>query len=350
MRVLFLTLYPESVASPRYRVHQFLPYLRANGVTCDVGCPFTDAEFICLRAKVAAGSARSYHLHEARVRAMQILRARKYDVVFLQKAVMSAYVRGFASQLRLRARRLIYDIDDAVHLGPPHKLPYRWEWLEDLRQIDQVFRVADRVLAGNAWLRDAARSMGARADFFPTVVDTDRFVPAPRGDGKFVVGWIGGASTSDNLAPLAGVLNSLDDCEVRLIGADPVRAAVERAWHRPWRYETEVAELQQFSVGIMPLNRTEWDRGKCGLKLLQYMACGISCVATRCDVTMDMIEDGRNGFLVESPQEWRDAIERLREKQLRERIGRAGRETVESRFSLRIAAPKLLSHLEAVAK
>jgi glycosyltransferase involved in cell wall biosynthesis len=149
---------------------------------------------------------------------------------------------------------------------------------------------------------------------------------------------------------LAEVLGAVSDCEIRLVGADPVRAAIDGAWHRPWRYETEVSEIQQFSVGIMPLNLTEWDRGKCGLKVLQYMACGVPCVATRCDVTIDMIDHGRSGFLVESPMEWRDAIETLRDPDLRERIGRAGRETVEARFSLRVAAPKMLAHLRAVAE
>jgi glycosyltransferase involved in cell wall biosynthesis len=350
MRVLFLTLYPESAASPRYRVHQFLPHLRERGVTCEVACPFTEAEYVRLRAKAAAGRARSYHLHEARVRALQILRAGRYDVVFMQKAVMSAYVRGFATQLRQRARRLVYDIDDAVHLRSPHKLPRRWEWLEEPDQVNRLFLDADLVLAGNRWLADAALACGGRAEFFPTVVDTERFAPAANANEKFVIGWMGGPSTSANLATLAEVLGAIPDCEVRLIGADPVRAAIDGAWHRPWRYETEVAELQQFSIGIMPLGRTDWDRGKCGLKVLQYMACGVPCIATRCDVTMDMIEHERTGFLVDSPDEWRAAIENLRDPELRARIARAGREAVEGRFSLKVAAPKLVAHLEAVVK
>jgi glycosyltransferase involved in cell wall biosynthesis len=350
MRALFLTLYPESVASPRYRVHQFLPFLRARGVECDVACPFTAEEFAKLRAKAADGRARSYHLHEARVRALQILRARRYDVVFLQKAVMSAYVHGFASQLRLRARRLIYDIDDAVHLAPPNPLPARWRRIEEPDQALQLLKSADLVLAGNPWLRDAALTAGGRAEVFPTVVDTDRFTSAARNDDKLVVGWIGGTSTSDHLAPLAEVLNGLGDAEVRVIGANPVRAAIEKAWHRPWTLETEVREVQEFSVGIMPLPHTDWARGKCALKALQYMACGVPCVATPFGAVLDIIQDGENGLFAETLDEWHAALERLRDPALRRRLGEAGRRTVEEKYSLRVAAPQLLSILEVAAK
>ncbi len=350
MRVLFLTLYPESVASPRYRVHQFLPYLRAHGVDCDVACPFTAADYTRLRAPAAAGRARSYHLHEARARAMQILRARRYDVVFLQKAVMSAYVRGFASQLRLRARRLIYDLDDAVHLAPPNALPERWRRIEEPDQASRLLKDADLVLAGNSWLRDAAVAAGGRAEVFPTVVDTDRFTPGAGAPGKFVTGWIGGPSTSGHVAPLAEVLNGLSDAEVRLIGANPAHAAIEKAWHRPWTLESEVREVQDFSAGIMPLPRTGWARGKCALKALQYMACGVPCVATPFGAVLEIIRDGENGLFADTLDEWRAALERLRDPELRRRLGEAGRRTVEERFSLRMAAPKLLAILEAAAK
>lgn len=349
MRALFLTLYPESVASPRYRVHQFLPCLRAQGIECAVACPFTQDDYTRLRAAAAEGRARSYHLHEARVRAFQILDARKHDVVFLQKAVMSAYVRGFASQLRLRARKLIYDIDDAVHIDPPVSLSARWRRIAQPDQGTWLFQNADRVLAGNAWLRDEALAAGGRAEVFPTVVDTDRFVPAPAPPDAFVVGWIGGPSTSAHVAPLAEVLNGLPDAQIRLIGANPVYAAIEKAWHRPWSFETEVQEVQSFAVGIMPLPKTDWARGKCALKALQYMACGIPCVATPFGAVCDIIEDGVNGLLADSPAEWTIALERLRDPKLRKRLGDAARQMVEERYSLKVAAPKLRAHLEAVA-
>jgi glycosyltransferase involved in cell wall biosynthesis len=280
---------------------------------------------------------------------MQILGARRYDVVFLQKAVMSAYVRGFAGLLRLRARRLIYDIDDAVHLDAPHTLPPRWRWVEESDQTKRIFRSADLVLAGNDWLRDAALAVGGRAETIPTVVDTDRFVPQAKGGERFVVGWIGGPSTSGHLAPLGEVLDGLTNAEIRLVGADPVRARIEKAGHWPWSYETEVREVQEFSLGIMPLPQTEWARGKCALKALQYMACGVPCVATPFGAVREIVEDGVNGLFADTPAEWLGAIERLRDASFRKRLGEAARQTAEERYSLKVAAPKLLALLESVA-
>ena len=102
-------------------------------------------------------------------------------------------------------------------------------------------------------------------------------------------------------------------------------------------------------MGIMPLPRTEWVRGKCALKALQYMACGVPCVATPFGAVRDIIEDGVNGLFAETPEEWRDAIERLRDAPYRRQLGAAARRTVEDRYSLTAAAPKLRDLLVSVA-
>ncbi len=351
MRVLFLTLYPESGASSRYRVLQFVPYLRKQGVGVTVAAPFTEAQFTRLRAEAAAGRAWRYHAHEYGTRMRQLFSARRFDVVVLQKAVMSAYVKGMARLVRVSARRLVYDIDDAVNLAPPNPLSHRWDWTSEPGQVNRLFGCADLVLAGNSWLKESAEAAGGRAELFPTVVDTDRFVPEySAGGGEFTVGWIGGPSTSAHLRPIAGALADLQNAHVRLIGADRVQAGVARAEYVPWSLETEAGEIQRLSVGLMPLPKTEWARGKCALKALQYMACGVPCVATPFGAVLDIIQDGVNGFFADAHDDWLGAIDRLRDPLLRRRIGEAGRRTVEERYSLRRAAPKLLRLLESVAR
>jgi glycosyltransferase involved in cell wall biosynthesis len=351
MRVLFLTLYPESGASSRYRVHQFLPYLREHGIDCTVAAPFTEDEFTRLRAEAARGRAWRYHAHEYGTRMKQLMSARRYDIVVLQKAVMSVYVKGMVRVARSCARRLVYDIDDAVNLAPPHPLPRRWAWVGDAGQINKVFARADLVLAGNDWLKESAEAAGGRAERFSTVVDTDRFVPGARSaSGEQVVGWIGGPSTSAHLRPIAKTLESLTNARVRLVGADRVQASVPMAEYVPWALDTEVSALQGFSVGVMPLPKTEWARGKCALKALQYMACGVPCIATPFGAILDVITDGVNGLFADSPDDWSSALERLRDPALRARLGSAGRRTVEERFSLRVAAPRLYRLLESVAR
>lgn len=358
MRVLFLTLYPDAAASPRYRVGQFLPYLRAHGVACDVACPLTEPQWRALTGPDRRRRAFWYHYHETPRRLAQLLNSRRYDLVFVQKAVMTAYLRGMTGLLRACARRIVYDIDDAVHIAPPHPLGLPWRFFEDRAQVRKLMALADLTLAGNAWLVEETRKAGGRPIYFPTVVDTERFSPAPEArtstDGRgrartFRVGWMGNPSTTACLEPVAEVLSEFPDAAVCLIGADPARVSWSNASVRPWSYDTEVDELRRFSVGIMPQPSTPWMLGKCGLKALQYMACGVPCVASPAGAALEIIRDGENGLLAESPAEWRQAFDRLRDPALRRQLGAAGRATVEERYSLAGAAPRLLALLESAA-
>lgn len=347
--VLFLTLYPDVAASPRLRVAQYLPYLRADGIACTVACPLTVAEFEALSGPKRRHRPFWYHVRETRRRIGQILGAARYDVVFVQKAIMTAYLRGMAGFVRSRARRLVYDVDDAVHLAPPHPLHFPWSIPQDRGQVLKLFGMADMVLAGNAWLAEAARGTGANTVLFPTVVDTDRFRPSGREPDAYRIGWVGNPSTTICLNPAAETLGSVTDACVTLVGADPGRVPFHGAETRPWSLESEVAEIQRFSAGIMPQPEEDWMRGKCALKALQYMACGVPCVASPFGAAREFIRDGENGLFAGSPEQWHDAFEALRDPALRKRLGEAGRATVEERYALRDAAPRLAALLRSIA-
>lgn len=350
MRVLFLTLYPDTAASTRYRVSQFLPYLRDQGMDCTVASPMTNEQYARLTGPGRKGRPLWYHLTETPRRIAQLLGARKFEVVVVQKAILSAYLRGMGALLRNRAKRIVFDLDDAVHLVPPHPLRSVWKMIEDPAQGRKLFRMADLVLAGNAWLAEAAEAEGApRAEVLPTVVDTERFIPGTTGPDAYRVGWIGNPSTTPALEAAHEALDGIDGAEVCLIGADADRVRLDTADVRPWTLDTEVAELQRLSVGIMPLMKTEWTRGKCALKALQYMACGIPCVATPYGAVRDIIRHEENGLFADSDEEWRLALYRLQDPELRRKLGAAGRATVEQQFSLKSAAPRMFSLLESVA-
>ena len=348
MRVLFLTLYPEMAASPRYRVHQFIPYLESMGIECTVRAPMSEAAWRRHSGPERKGRAFWYHARETPTRLLQMLDAGRFDVVFLQKAVMSAYVTGFDHVLRQCAKKIVYDIDDAVHLAPPHALGAPWNRFEDRDQILRVMASADCVLAGNHWLAEVATGCGARAEYFPTVVDTDRFIPAVDTPTNFQAGWMGSPSTTASLGGIAGTFDALQPGELLLAGADPKQVHWPQARVTPWHYDTEVQLLQQFSVGLMPLPKDEWTRGKCALKALQYMACGVPCIATPHGAVLDIIRHGENGWLADTEAEWRDALTALRDPALRQRLGEAARATVEENFSLRGAALRLRKILESL--
>ncbi|MEA3366286.1 MAG: glycosyltransferase family 4 protein [Candidatus Hydrogenedentes bacterium] len=413
-RILFLTLYPDTAASPRYRVAQFIPYLESRGFRCTVAAPLTSEEYAALTGPNRTRRPFFYHFAETRRRIAQLLGARRYDIVFVQKALMTAYIKGLPALLRARARRLVYDIDDAVHLAPPHPLRGLWRVFEDPGQVRRLFRQADLVLAGNAWLQSVAAKHAARAELFPTVVDTDRFIPPNEPPKTYRVGWIGSPSTTPHLSEAAPALEKLTDAEIRLVGADPTHVAFGKNRDRPkgapeardgtvskilgserlspagggepaaadlgvdscislstgephgscfavprffayqcieaipWSLDTEVAEIQGFSVGIMPLPATEWNRGKCALKALQYMACRVPCVASPFGAIRGIIKHNENGLLADSHAAWEQAFERLRDPKLRRQLGEQGRATIESRFSLKGAAPRMVELLESL--
>lgn len=349
MRILFLTLYPDSAASPRYRVGQYLDYLRAERFDCTVAPALTEAQYARLAAAAQEGSAARYHLAETANRLRQLLSARRYDLVFLQKGVLSAHVRGAMALVRNCCKRLVYDFDDAVHLAAPNNLRGPWRSLEDPEQIRKIFGAADLVLAGNRWLEEEAFAEGGRTEWLPTVVDTDRFVPTTTLPDTFRIGWIGGPSTTASLNLLGHAVENFSGAEWCAVGADGGRLSCPNVDVRPWAYETEVQEIQRFAVGVMPLPRNDWTRGKCALKALLYMACGVPCVATPYGAVLDIIESGRTGLFADSPEEWVAAFECLRDPAERRRMGEAAREAVEFRFALKKTAPRLAALLAQAA-
>ncbi len=348
VRVLFLTLYPEAAASPRYRVHQFLPHLRAAGIAAEVASPLGHAHW----QRFTSGRHRAawYHVYETPARLMQLLRARRYAVVVVQKALTTPHVRGFGALLRRVARRVVYDIDDAVYLAAPHALRGPWRALVQPRQITWLARHSDLVLAGNRWLADAMQAAGApRVVHFPTVVDETRFLPAPHAPDALRLVWMGSPSTTPHLRVAADALRDVPGLAAHLYGAAPEGLDWPGATLHPWRLETEVAALQQATVGIMPLTPGAWTRGKCALKALQYMACGLPCVATPFGAVGDIIRHNENGLFAQTPAEWRAAMAQLGDPAERARLGEAGRATVVADYSLAQAAPRLTALLREVA-
>ena len=119
----------------------------------------------------------------------------------------------------------------------------------------------------------------------------------------------------------------------------------------PWSLAREVALFNTCDIGVYPLTDDEWSRGKCGFKAIQFMACGVPVIASPVGVNRDIIEDGVNGFLAATPDEWVAKLARLlAEPALRARFAEAGRCTVEQRYSLRVNAPRVAETLRAAVR
>lgn len=213
------------------------------------------------------------------------------------------------------------------------------------KKIDAIMRRADLFIAGSSYLADRARRAGARrVEIVPTVVDIDRY-PAARREASansVVIGWIGSPKTAHYLLSVKRLLSRMTGISCVAIGAREDQVAGGPFKAKPWSEATEVDLLRRVDIGIMPLPDEPWTRGKCGYKLIQYMACGLPVVASPVGANTDIVRHGENGFLASTEGQWVEALARLVARpDLRRRMGSAGRELVESNFSLQVLAPRL---------
>jgi len=186
-------------------------------------------------------------------------------------------------------------------------------------------------------------------------VDTMQFQPwdQKKSSDRCVVGWIGSHSTVKYLRSLLPVLEAVAGKHrfvLYVVGSPtPFRACGLEVAQAPWALEREVQDFQRCDVGVYPLWDDEWSKGKCGFKAIQFMAVGVPVVASAVGVNKDIIQDGVNGFLASSHDEWREKLFLLlKDPQLRQELGMNGRKTVEERYSLDVNAPKLISALQDV--
>jgi glycosyltransferase involved in cell wall biosynthesis len=348
--VLFLTKYARNGASSRYRTLQYLPYLEEAGFRCEVA-PLFDQEY--LEFKYRTGRAAVSDLVRAVIRRLKILiTVRRYDLLVIEKELFPycpAWIEAFLDKIGCP---YVVDYDDALfHQYDMH----RKSAIRSLygKKISSVMRHASTVIAGNRYLAEYAQNANAKKiEILPTVVDLSRY--SSNGlerfrEHVFTVGWIGSPSTSKYLAMIASALREV--CSggrgrLLLIGSGPVSLPGVDVECVPWSEASEVELIRRCDVGVMPLLDSPWERGKCGLKLIQYMACGLPVVASPVGVNVSLVDHGVDGFLAADDVEWKYALRRLRgDEVLRSAMGRAGRAKVEQRYSLEVAAPVLASLL-----
>ena len=349
MNVLLLSKYGRAGASSRLRSYQYLPFLEQNGLSIDAQPLFSDAYVHSLYTGSPRRVAESVAGYFRRLAAG--LSGRSYDVVWIEKELLPWV--PFALEKRLLPNRtgFLADYDDAVF----HRYDEsRFAIVRGIlgRKIDRLMGAADCVTVGNRYLADRAARAGATVRILPTSVDTARYAARRerRDKGTTVVGWIGTPYTARYLRGIRGALARLHadgDVEYRFIGCPAgldlgvPYTAVE------WREDTEVAELQQLDCGIMPLPDSPFERGKCGYKLIQYMACGLPVVASPVGINTEIVVPAQNGILARDEADWYQALRELAAHPgERARMGEAGRTLVEERFSTRVTAPLLLDALE----
>jgi glycosyltransferase involved in cell wall biosynthesis len=312
---------------------QYVPLFECAGYRVEVR-PLVDKQY--LRELYANGRRPASSLFAGYARRLrQIPSVRGFDAVICEQEAFPYLPDFFERLLRRRAHRLFLDYDDAAYV--------RYERIPVLRnKIAHLMALADAVVVGNRHLADHAQQFARRVTVIPSVVDLARYPERRRTtDSNIVrVAWIGTPVTSRLLEPLLPVFENLQKkhprAVFRFIGAGS-RAPINglRTETPKWSEESETDLLAECDLGIMPLPDTEFARGKCGLKLIQYMASGLPVVASPVGVNQEIVKHGHNGFLASSPAEWeRSLCCLIANSELRVRMGRAARELVEREYTL----------------
>lgn len=326
--MLFLTHTVEQGPASRYRVYQFLPALRQAGVPYEISPAITGDEY----ADYFGGSKFTkvrYLPQIYRRRRRDLERFGQFDLIFIQKEFFPlSWPRWKFSG------RLVYDLDDAV-FG---------------RSTERIMRASTLVLAGNEFLAEHARRYAPHVVLMPTVVDTERFQPAKAANSapsrpEPTLGWMGSRTTLKYLERLGPLLAAPRGFRVKVVGSAPPGFACQ---FERWTLEGEVGQLQSMDIGLAPLTDGRWERGKCGLKVLQYWSCGIPVIASPVGVQREMIEQSGGGLLAGTLGEWEEKIRWLVEHPPeRKMMGERGRRYVAERYSLKVWAPRWVELLLA---
>ena len=352
-RILLLSRYGRLGSSSRLRSYQYLPVLENYGIDVTVA-PLLGDDY--LKNLYAGRSRLSLQVATNHFRRLEwLIKSGGFDLLWIE-AELFPWLPAWGEILLQRCGiSYVVDYDDAVfHRYNLHSKPLVRFLLGN--KIDKVMRGASMVIAGNDYIAERAQVAGAkRIEILPTVIDLDRYTMTkdPEHD-VFTIGWIGSPATTKYLRwlqpPLAEVCR---DGGVRMlaIGSGPLKLDGVPTDVLPWSEDTEAAGIRQFHVGIMPLPDSELERGKCGYKLIQYMACGRPVVASPVGVNKRIVDQGVNGFLAADRADWVSYLLALRDDAaLRINMGREGRRKVEREYCLQVTAPRLASLFRSIVK
>lgn len=324
-RLLFVSKGEDS-ASTRYRALQFFPLWRAAGFE---------------PAHVTASGGLGPTLDMLR-------QAKRADVVVVLRKTFPAALLWL---LRRASRRLVFECDDAIFRnsdGTPSRTR--------MARFAAMAHACDRVLAGNAFLARHAAAFNPAVTQVPTCVDAARYrVAAEKPAGSLDLVWIGSHSTRKYLAEampwLAAAAQAVPNLRLKIVADFDLPGCGIPTLPVAWRAESEARELAAAHIGIAPMRDDDWSRGKCALKVLQYMAAGLPVVSSDAGANAEVIMESETGFLAATPAQWTERIALLAQHAaLRRRMGEAGRRRVETDYSVEAVFERLRQTIESLAK
>lgn len=355
-RILFLVPYPLGEApSQRFRFEQYLEKLEQNNYLFAIQSFLDNRDWRIFYSRGNLARKGFVLLKGFMKRFLILFRIFSYDYIFIHREVAPVGPPIFEWIIRwLGQKKIIYDFDDSIWLTDQKNEPRLVRLIKWRSKVKKICRWAHKVSCGNAYLCAYASQVNEHTILNPTTIDIQYLhnssLYPKKATSQVIVGWTGTHSTLKYLLPLEEILGKilLENPHVKLnIIADYAPSLSIPYTFTPWTKETEIIDLCKFDIGLMPLPDDEWSKGKCGFKALQYMALEIPAVASPVGVNTKIIKNGVTGYLCETETDWREIIRLLiADKNLRTKIGNAGRRVVQEYYSVESNSSNFLSLFE----
>jgi len=358
MKVLFWVPYPTEGPSNRYRVEQYLPYLSREGIEYSLHSFWNKSVYKYLYRKGIYARKIFYFIIGLARRIFDLIRMDSFDIVFIHRESWPLGFIIFEKIILFRKKPIIFDFDDAIFLTNVSKANNFIERFKNPQKIFKIISLSNHVIAGNRYLADFALKFNKNVTIVPSAIDTENCFPkkdVKQFKHELVVGWIGSVTTAEFLKPMDNVFKKLSEkykyLTFKIVGTDFYGENLNNLIFKRWSLNEEQADLQNFDIGIMPMPDNAWTRGKCGFKAILYMAVGIPVVCSPVGVNREIINDGINGFFAETDNGWIEKLSLLIEDAgLRNKIGLAGRKTIEEKYSIKVNAPKFIGIIHKAYK
>ncbi len=351
MKILFLAPYPAYESpSQRYRFEHYLDKLKQDGID------YTYKPFLSLKAwtyffqpghvmkktgAVLAGFCRRWGL---------MFTIHRYDFVYVHREAAPIGPPVFEWIIaKIFRKKIIFDFDDAIWIPVASQHNRMAKFIKWPSKVATICKLSYKVSVGNSFLAEFAKKYCKDVHIVPTVVDTEAVHNKMQNQDieNPVVGWTGTITTLQYLQLAVPALLKLQekvDFSVVVIANFDPQLALKKYRFIKWKKETEVADLLSMHIGLMPLASTDIEKGKCGFKAIQYLSLGIPAVVSPVGANVEVVDNGKNGFVADTEDEWMSAIEKLiKDAELRKKMGEAGRKKIVEKYSVQSSYKQFLS-------
>jgi glycosyltransferase involved in cell wall biosynthesis len=344
--ILFVCPYPFNEApSQRFRFEQYLKILEDKNFSYNLA-PFLSFKAWNILYKKGHQFQKAWHITLSFLqRIILLFKLSGYDYIFIHREATPLGPPFFEWGCKfIWHKKIIYDFDDAIWLEDPNEKGKIRQFFKWKRKVQSICKWSYKISCGNSYLADYASQFNHSVFVNPTTIDSENlhnpqhYKNKNLKNDKIIIGWTGTHSTLHYLYDLTSVLQNLEkriDFQFLVIANTPPDINLKSLKFINWNKETEIEDLNQIDIGIMPLTDDIWSKGKCGFKALQYMALAKPVVASPVGVNTAIIDEGETGFLVNSVNEWENKLfELISSYDLRKQMGEKGLQKLQKYYTV----------------